>query len=696
MNWRALMLLLVLSLVLPASTGSAQTTVAPILVPIGGGTTGDLLPGNGYPPAASVTRAEYTRMFQGLAPEATARAVEGVVKVLVLPIALSPNPEFLTPIQKTDILRVAESRFFHVKEACQLAMPANFTCQASMAPLYVRTDALDPVMLDYFAQQWSMIFILSGDPATAMEVIQGTPVEAALGMLYRQGVMISGTGGGAKLLAQEVISNPLGDGQNTPLAQAETFPGNDAPQTGLLFGIEDAYLETQFYQLGRMGSLLAAISSPDGPQLGIGIDAYTGVHIPSGQSLEKVFGQYNITVLDAETYGAADNARLRNCSAGSACSAVLSIRNVLFHLLAPGLYSYDLSSRQHSLNAPAPVPDRSYVSLAVPPGAGPLILAGDLSQTLQDNPILDHFGDLTEGDKGRVLVITAGYPSDSSTDRMANWIADELKGSTVKLVLTKNATVMPSFPKHYTGIIFAAGNQAKIKPGLLGPIQEAWLAGTPLLADNGAASAMGANFSFHGPTPAEGKPAEMATQASFLKGETQIQAGLHLLDINIEPQVLEDNRWGRLVSLAYNHPSKLAIGIDRDTALEIDHMGARVLGVNSVFVLDFRTAELEIGDNRSYVIANGLLDVFIPGEELVSAPASAAAAGDVGAGTEKAELPARTGINSTSAIEASQPGIVRGTRVENFNIWIGLIPLAILAIFTLLLVLLRVRRRQAH
>jgi cyanophycinase-like exopeptidase len=688
------MLLLVLSLVLPSSTGSAQTTVAPILVPLGGGITGDLLPGNAFPPAASVTRAEYTRIFQGLAPEATTRAVEGVVRVLVLPTALSPNPEFLTPVQKTDVLRVAESRFFYVKEACEQAMPVNFSCHASMAPLYVRTDALDPVMLDYFAQQWSVIFILSGDPATAMGVIQGTPVEAALGMLYKQGVMVSGTGGGAKLLAKEVVSNPLGDGQNTPITRGETIPGNDPHQPGLLFGIEGAYLETQFYQLGRMGGLLAAISRPDGPQLGIGVDAYTGVHIISGQSLEKVFGQYNITVLDAETYGAADNARFRNCSAGSRCNQVLSIRNVLFHLLAPGPYSYDLPSRLHSLNAPAPVPDRSYVSLAVPLGAGPLILAGDLSQTLQDNPILDHFGDITGGDEGRVLVITAGYPSDASTERMADWIADELKGSSVKLMLAKNTTVIPSFPKHYTGIIFAVGNQAKIKPGLLGAIKEAWLAGTPLLADNGAASAMGANFSSHGPTPAEGKPAEMATQASFLKGETLIQAGLNLVDIHIEPQVLEDNRWGRLVSLAYNHPSKLAIGIDRDTALEIDQMGARVIGANAVFVLDLRTAELEVGDNRSYVIANGLLDVFIPGEELVSATAPATAAGDIGHITEKAELPARTGINSAPVIEASEPGIVRGTRDENFNVWIGLIPITILVVFSLLFGLLRVRRRQ--
>jgi hypothetical protein len=148
--------------------------------------------------------------------------------------------------------------------------------------------------------------------------------------------------------------------------------------------------------------------------------------------------------------------------------------------------------------------------------------------------------------------------------------------------------------------------------------------------------------------------------------------------------------------LAYHHPTKLAIGIDRDTALEIDRMGARVIGDNAVFVLDFRTAELEVGDNRSYVIANGLVDVFIPGEELVDATTSAAAAGEIGALAEGAEVPARTGIHTTSVIEASEAGTIRGKSLDDFNVWTRVIPIGILAVFTLILGVWRVWRRQTR
>jgi hypothetical protein len=184
----------------------------------GGGITGDVLPGNAAPPPASVTRAEYVRIFQGLASEATARAIGGTVKVLVLPNALSPNPDFLTSTQKTDLLRVAESRLFQVEEGCRQAMPAGVNCQAIMIPLYTRTDALDPLMQDYFAQDWSVAFFLGGDPTAAMRVIEGTPVEPALGMLYQQGVIIAGVGGGANILSRSLLAGYQGESWNTGLA----------------------------------------------------------------------------------------------------------------------------------------------------------------------------------------------------------------------------------------------------------------------------------------------------------------------------------------------------------------------------------------------------------------------------------------------------------------------------------------------
>lgn len=695
MNRRDVLFLLIVSMLFSSSTVLAQTSATGVLVPIGGGMAGDLLPGNGSQPAASVTRAQYIRIFKGLIPEGSARTVEGAVKVLVLPMALSPNPESITSIQKTDVLRVTESRFFQLKEACQQAMPVGISCEATLAPLYVRTDALDPVMLDYFAQEWSVVFILSGDPTTALRVIRGTPVEAALEMLYKQGVIISGTGGGASILGKALISGYQGNDENTTLVRGETTVWNDPLQHGLLFGVQDALLETQFYQLGRMGGLLQAISSPKGPHLGIGVDAYTGVHISSGRTLENVFGPYNITVLDAETYEAAANAFYRDCSAGSACLPVLSIRNVLVHLLAPGHYSYDLLSRQHSLGAPEAVPDRSYESLALPQGAGPLILAGDLSEKLEGNQILDHFADLCGGEDGRVLVITAGFPSDSSTERMANWIATELKGMPVKLMLLKNATAMPSFPKYYTGIVFAHGNQSKIKPELLVPIKEAWLAGIPLLADDGAASALGAYFSSHGPTPNEGKPAEAATQASFLNGETQIRAGLGLLDINIEPQILEDNRWGRLFSLAYNHPSQLAVGITQDTALEIDKQGARVIGSSVVIVLDFKTAKLGVGDNRSFVVANGLLDVFVGGENLLETETETVI-GENDTLTPNADTPTVPENHAAAAYDDQNPlaSNASSTGIEIQNKWTGVGAFVLVVVLALFFGFWRARRHQ--
>jgi cyanophycinase-like exopeptidase len=700
MRRKDVLLLLILSLIFSSSVAHAQTSLTPTLAPLGGGITGDLLPGNAAPPPASVTQAEYIKIFQGLAPEAATRAIAGTVKVLVLPSALTPNPDFLTSSQKADLLRVAESRLFQVQEGCKLAMPAGINCQATLIPLYLRTDALDPLVQDYFAQDWSVTLFLGGDPTAAMRVIKGTPVEPALEMLYQEGVIIAGVGGGANILSRSLLAGYQGLSMNTGLAPGTARIWSDSQQHGLLFGIQDALLEHQFYQLGRMGGLLQAISDMDGPHLGIGLDAYTGLYITAGRDLANVFGLYTVTILDAETYGAARRAYYRDCSGKYPCTPALSIRSVLVHLLAPGEYSYDLAAREHSLGAPPPEPDRSYASLTIPPDAGPLILAGDLSENLVGNSILAHFGEICGGEDGFVLVIAAGFPSDSSTERMADWVSAELPGKPVQLTLLKNVTALPAFPKHFSGIVFVVRDQSRLKPELLEPIKEAWLAGVPLLADNGGAAALGAYFSSHGPTPAQGKQHEIATQASFLDGGTQIRTGLGLVDISIEPQIVEDNRWGRLFSLAYHHPSMLAVGLTRDTALEIDHMGARVIGSNVIFVLDLSNAQLGLGDNRSYVIANGLLDVFPSGDDLLVLPQAEGTAGnqDLLSPDEAPTLGEQAPVDMTAIepvagqVSESKPGFFQ--RIKND--WLIAIPLVILVAMNLMVGMWLVRRRRRY
>jgi cyanophycinase-like exopeptidase len=81
---------------------------------------------------------------------------------------------------------------------------------------------------------------------------------------------------------------------------------NTSSRQGLPFGIQGAILDQHFFQRGRMGRLLNAITLQDVPHIGIGIDASTGAHIVDGVRVENVFGLYTVAILDAETYHAAN------------------------------------------------------------------------------------------------------------------------------------------------------------------------------------------------------------------------------------------------------------------------------------------------------------------------------------------------------------------------------------------------------
>lgn len=166
------------------------------------------------------------------------------------------------------------------------------------------------------------------------------------------------------------------------------------------------------------------------------------------------------------------------------------------------------------------------------------------------------------------------------------------------------------------GIVVLGRDQSLIEPQRLAALKDAWLAGAPLLLDNAAAAIAGPVFSAHEPTPEEGDEAEVATQRSFLQGRTVITDGLALLDVTVEPQVIENNRWGRLFSLATSHPEQIALGLSDGAALMLNADGARVLGDGVLFVLDLRQAALDFGDNQQFVIANGLLDLFAPGDQV--------------------------------------------------------------------------------
>ncbi len=614
-----LILLLLVSSVIFYSNVSAQRQQPKLLIPIGGG---------------------YSDTYAGFSETVVARAANNLVKILVLPIAYATNPETITQAELSENMLAAEKRRYEIEEACKRAAPRELECIATLAPIFVHSDAENPEMLQFFPLDLTAVFILGGDQTIAMQVISGTPIEVALAEAYERGAIIAGTSAGCGLQSANMLGGySLNFNAGNSLEFGAPDIWNTPEKHGLLFGIQHAILDQHFYQRSRFGRLLNAITLPDVPHIGVGVDAYTGVLAPDGERLENVFGRYTVTILDAETYHAANNVQYRGIR------NLLSIRNILVHLLSPGDASYDLKTRQHSLAAAPMRIERTFEGLILPDGAGPLILAGNLSKSLDHNLIITHFVNLSGGENANILIIAAGYPTDGSAQRAADNYKAALPIHAQTLVISKDTGQPPNLPQGITGIIFIGNDQSRIRIESLPPIKDAWLSGVSLLADDAAAAVTGAHFSAHAPTPDDAEGEETATQKSFIQGNTTILPGLGLLDLSIEPQVIGDNRWGRLFSLAYNQPDLLAIGLADDTALAITASSATVLGDNVVFFLDLRYATLDLGSNQGFVIANGLIDVFAPDDLVAAQPADVESA-PIHAPTPA--LPTPTIIPSTS------------------------------------------------
>ncbi|GAB4502101.1 MAG: Type 1 glutamine amidotransferase-like domain-containing protein [Anaerolineales bacterium] len=594
-------LLFVFCLARPAAAQNAPG----LLIPMGGG---------------------YSDVYAGFSAAALSNAKNNTVKILVLPGPYASNPQTISAAERATNLKDAEERRYQIEEACKRAAPPTIRCQAVLAPLFTRSDAEDPAVLSLLSDDLTAVFILGGDQTVAMLALAGSAAETRLSELHQQGIIFAGTsaGGGMQSAAMMAGYNP-----NYAADNALSFGAADvwhSPEKhGLPFGLQNAILDQHFQQRGRLGRLLNAILQPGAPHLGLGVDAYTGL-LAQDENLSGVFGLYTVSVLDAETYHAADGVRYVQAEEGR--PPLLSARNILVSLLSPGDFSYNLKTRAASLAAPAPRLKRRFEALTPPPGAGALFLAGDLSASLTTfNPVLAAFSGYAKTNGGHWAVIAIGYPSEASAQRaIAAYSANSAPQQVTAILVPANDPTPIQLPEGLTGILLIGKDQSKANVAALQPVRQAWLTGVPVLADNAAAPLLGAFYSAHGPTPKDAEEAELATQKSFWQGKTEIRPGLALINLTLEPQLLADNRFGRWFSLAYNHPDLLAIGLNRDTALEISADGARVIGGNDILTLDLRSATLALGTNNGFVIANGLLDLFAPGEKIAPAAADVNAA----------------------------------------------------------------------
>lgn len=585
---------------------SRQAAPTPLLIPIGGG---------------------YSEIYAGFSAAAVANNRQGYVNILVLPVPFASNPDTITAAERQDNLRQAEELRFQIQEACERAAPSGMVCSAVLAPIFTRADALDSQALDYFQPELSAVFILGGDPTIGMQVLNGTPVEVALAQAYDNGVIIAGTSAGGGMLSAAMLA---GYQANFAAGNALNFGAadlwNNSEKHGLPFGIRSAIVDQHFFQRGRVARLLNAIGDPTAPHVGIGIDGSTGVLAPAGARLEGVFGLYTVAVLDGETYQSAAGMSYHGCGEGDPvlpCTPLISMRNVLVHLLAPGSSSYDLVTRQHSLGAPAARLQRTFDALLLPEGSGSLLLTGEMSDSGPGSPIVEHFTGLAEAAGGRLMIYADGFPTLTAAQGAVARYRNTLGLQGPDLVFDPDNFSEDQIPAldEYDAVLMVARDQSILHPQQAYWLRRALLAGKPVWLVGAAAVLAGSHYAAHDRTPVEAEQQELAVQKSFLLESTRLEPGLTLLDITLEPDVMSDNRWGRLFSLVYNHPGRIAIGLNENSGLEINERGAVALGTNGTFVLDLRSAQVDLGTNQGFVIANGLLDVFAPGEPLQPAAA---------------------------------------------------------------------------
>ena len=565
-----------------------QNGPEPLLIPIGGGNSSN---------------------YADVASAAIAQAGQADINILILPSTLASNPDEISDTEREQILRTAEHHRQLLQESCESLAPNPFRCRVLIVPVVTRPDAYDQNNFGAFELDLSAIVILDGNQKIGIETISGTPIELLMSQKYDRGIPIAGIGAGALNLSNAMIA---GYQDNYTVGDALSFGSVDlwysAERNGLLFGSRHAILDERFFQDGNLARLLNAIALPDAPHVGVGIDSNTSVQLSDRARLSDVGGQSIVTILDAETYHSAQGVRYKGSD------NTLSLRNIIFNTIASGNSAYDLQRRQHSLRYPYPRLIRTFDSLVTPPGAGPLIIAGGLTKTLADNPILKRFVELSGGDNARILVVAGGFPSQIAAKLAAEDYASALGETTQTLIINPDQSTPIIIPEEYTGVIFIASDPSGLNQGALSPIRDAWLSGTPLLVDEAASAIVGNAYYDMTRSVSIDDETDQLEHIWGIPDSSDIQAGLNLVDINITPQIMADNNWGSWISVAYNQPEMLSLGISENTAIELSPTRAVSFGEKPLFMLDLRDATIDTGSNNEAVIANGLLDVFAPHE----------------------------------------------------------------------------------
>jgi cyanophycinase len=561
--------------------------------------------------------------LQRFARAAAQHDFNGNVYLLVLPITFASDPYSITSEERADNLALADRRRAQVNDACEAVRRADQGCTTILVDMQTRSDAYNPENLARFTPDLDGVYILGGDQTIAMKVVADTPAERLMRVAYNAGVVYGGNSAGAAVQSANMIAGYTGDnGPEQGLQQGSvdlwTNEGQADQERGLIFGLPNAILDQHALQRGRLARLLNVSVTAGLP--GIGVDAYTAAAIQEYRTLTDVVGESAVLVIDPQTY------RAQGRFAGPTNS--LSVRGVVTHLLPPGGYGYDLLALRPTVNgqpqgAPS-IRNRAFDALRLPPGAGPLLLGGDISAD-KGGAVVDRFVALSGGQAGaRLVVIAAGYRSRPQAQAAADAYAAAFQpkvGAPVQAFGlgggADTAAILGALAGA-TGVFLTAPDQSTVLAALaregavVGEVRAAWQRGAALFADNAAAAALGGQTTR---TPPRTDNIEDEAIASFRPDSVAVEPGLAFLPgVGIEPQVVDERRWGESYNLLYRDPSLLVAAIDVGTALELTQAGAVARGTSGVLVLDGRRGSLGVGSNGAVAARYVLLDSYVDGD----------------------------------------------------------------------------------
>jgi cyanophycinase len=575
-----------------------------------------------YIPTGSDYRADTLQRF---AQAAVQNDTNNIVDILVIPITFATDPFNISNGERQQNLTLADNRRGLVENACNVVKRSNQTCRVVLAPVLVRDDAYLQSNLDLFPLELDGMYILGGDQTIAMQVVANTPFEERMASAFNAGAVISGNSAGAAVESLNMIGGYTGNnGPDNGFQQGSVdlwLPeGPNDVTRGLSFGITNAIFEQHTFQRGRIARLINTSFTTG--LLGLGADAGTAMAVVNEATLTDVVGETAAIVVDLQTYNATGR------FAGPTNS--LAIHGLTTHLIPPGGFGYDITKRRplvdgHSLPAPT-ITGRSFDSLHLPSGAGPLILAGDLRNDLSGS-VTQRFVALSRGTNARLVVLILGYARNTDAQADAKALATALQSQVTNPVQwfvidsKVNQSAVQSAIASATGILVTAPDQSLVLNAFNGAsivtsaIRSAWVGGKTLLADNAAAAALGAATSVDA-TPTSSS-LEDDSMGDFLFSGVTIQPGLNWLPgVVVEPRMVLDRHWGRVYNHLYRNHGLLSLGVDVNTAIEFTITGTKVWGKNTVVVFDGRYASYGLGTNNALSERYVILDTYVEGDAI--------------------------------------------------------------------------------